>query len=33
MAGADVIPTTRAQHSRAGLRDGSDGADAAWLIL
>ena len=26
-------PTTRAQHSRAGLRYGSDGTDAEWLIL
>jgi len=26
-------PTTRAQHSRAGLRYGSDVTDAEWLIL
>jgi transposase len=26
-------PTTRAQHSRAGLRYGSDLTDAEWLIL
>ena len=27
------IPTTRAQHSRTGLRYGSDVTDAEWLIL
>ena len=26
-------PTTRAQHSRTGLHDGSDVTDAEWLIL
>ena len=26
-------PTTRAQHSRTGLRYGSDVTDAEWLIL
>jgi len=26
-------PTTRAQHRRAGLRDGSDVTNAEWLIL
>lgn len=27
------MPTTRAQHSRTGLRYGSDLTDAEWLIL